>query len=192
MIYEISLPLKCIYIVSSSVHLCSNNFISINIWWTTKMIVPYSIFALQLWDYGNSVHTTSSMIHLLPEPKPPLFYSSELCWAYSWEMASGKTAARVQNGIIGIKRKTVRQQRNATFCGCSVWSCNCSSLSQILFSFNPSLPTLLQVFPTLINANLCSLAGTKPAGRGPLPWLLAVRAGGVGGWGEGDLDRHLI
>lgn len=32
----------------------------------------------------------------------------------------------------------------------------------------------------------------KPAGRGPLPWLPAVRAGGVGGWGDGDLDRHLI
>lgn len=35
--------------------------------------------------------------------------------------------------------------------------------------FNPSLPPLLQVSPALINANLCSLAGTKPAGRGPLP-----------------------
>lgn len=67
-----------------------------------------------------SVHTTSSMINLLPEPKPPLFYSSELCGACSWEMASGKTKARVQNGKIGIKRKTAKRQRNVTFCGCSV------------------------------------------------------------------------
>lgn len=189
------LPLKCIYIFSPSAHLCLNNYVYINIWWTTKTLAPCSIFQLEPWDYVNSVHTTSSMIHLLPEPKPPLFYSSELCRACLWEIATGKTEARLQNGKIGIKRKTVRRQRNVTFCGCSVWSCNCSSLSPILCffaPFSPSLPPLLQVFLALINANLCSLAGTKPAGRGPLPWLPAVRAGGVGGWGEGDLDRHLI
>lgn len=28
---------------------------------------------------GLCVHTTSSMIHLMPEPKPLLFCSSELC-----------------------------------------------------------------------------------------------------------------
>lgn len=130
-----SLPLICIYIVSSSVHLCLNNFIFINIWWTTKMIVPCSIFTLDLWDYVPSVHTTSSMINLLPEPKPPLFYSSELCWACLWEMASGKTEAMVENGKIGIKRKRVKRRRNVTFCGCSVCSCNCSSLSPV-FSFH--------------------------------------------------------
>lgn len=123
------------------------------------------------------------MIHLLLEPKPPLFYSSQLCWACLWERASGKTEARLQNGKIGIVRKTVRQQKNVTFCGCSVWICNCSTTPPPPFSVFCSF----QSFPLscycrsfqLIYANLCSLAGTKPAGRGPLPWLPAVRVGGV-------------
>lgn len=186
------LPLKCIYMFSPSVHICLNNYVCIYIWWTTKTLAPCSIFELEPWDYVNSVHTTSSMIHLLPEPKPPLFYSSELCWACLWEIASGETEARLKHGKIGLKRKTVRRQRNVTFCGVVFVTAVLSPLFSVFAPFSLSLPPLLQVFPALINANLCSLAGTKPAGRGPLPWLPAVRAGGVGGWGEGDLDRHLI
>lgn len=161
--------------------------------------MPRSIFELEPWDYVNSVHTTSSMIHLLPEPKPPLFYSSELCWVCLWEIASEKTGAGLPNGKDRYKKGSwVRPQRNTAFCECSVWSCNCSFLSppfSVFALFSPFCPPLLQVFSALINANLCSLAGVKPAGRGPLPWLPAVRVGRgvvVGGWGEGDLDRHLI
>lgn len=52
------------------------------------MLVPCSIFELEPWDYVKSVQTTSSMIHLLPEPKPPLLHCSELIPACLWEIAN--------------------------------------------------------------------------------------------------------
>lgn len=119
----------------------------------------------------------------------------------SWNLSVGKKkepTSRVSEWKVRYKRETIGRQRNVTFGWVSAWRCSSRFPFSLFFSplFCPSLPPLLQVSPALINANLCSLAGTTPAGRGPLPWLPAVKAGGavvgMGGWGEGDLDRHLI
>lgn len=103
----------------------------------------------------------------MAEPKPPLFYVSELCWACLWEIACEKTEARLQNGKIGIKRKTVRRQRNVTLGGCSVWSCNCSSLSPILFlllSVHPSLLYCRSFQPSLMLIYAAWLAQNQQGG----------------------------
>lgn len=92
--------------------------------------------------------------------------------AASSEAVGGRTRSRASERKASRKRETIGRQRNVTFGGFPVRRHAAALASPFLFAFAafcPSLPPLLQVSPAPINANLCSLAGTTPAGRGPLP-----------------------
>lgn len=123
------------------------------------MLAPCNTLGLQPWDYVNSVHTTSSMIHLMPEPKPLLFCSSEICVV----CVSDSSYASIFK--VRYKNENSKMAEKPLVGFYSVTGV-LSSLFSVFAPFCPLLPPVLQVFPSLINANLCSLTGTKPAGRG--------------------------
>lgn len=145
---------------------------------------------------------TGIMSTVFTQPHPWFIYCQDLrshCFTprrFVEPVCGKKNTSRVSEWKVRYKRETIGRQRNVTFGGFSAWRCSSRFPFSLFFRRFFVLHSLLycrSLQPSLMLIYSAWLAQHQRGGVLSLDYQQWKRGvGGMGGWGEGDLDRHLI